>query len=66
MAGGSETGRLDGHRRECEAGVDKAKKTYLGMMAAFLDARQTPAYLQIRAVFAGSLSMSGKMAHVGW
>lgn len=65
MAGASETG-LVGHRRECQARVDKAERTYLGMMAALLDVKQTPAYLQIRVVFAGSLSMSRKMAHVGW
>lgn len=47
---------LDGHRRECEAGV----KDSLGHGSHGARARQTPSCLQIRVVFAGSLSLSGE------
>lgn len=43
----------------------QGSRTYLGMVTTVLGARQTPSYLQIRVVFAGSLSLSGKMGRVG-
>lgn len=43
----------------------QGSRTYLGMVNTVLGARQTPSYLQIRVVFAGSLSLSGKMGRVG-
>lgn len=55
-------------RRDWTGTGENAKqgpRTYLGMVATVLGARQTPSCLQIRVVFAGSLSLSGKMGRVG-